>query len=180
MRCKGKRININSETAAERERRNWYLSSPPLLPTLSEVTDWGLSCVLVTGEGQWRDWRSLVFQVLPNCCSVAKLCPTLCNPMDCSMPGFPVLCHLPELAQTHVHWVNDAVQIISSSVVPFSPSHQSFLASGSFPMCWLFISGGQSIRASASQYPLDNIQAPQCGSHVLWGLGPYTLFNLNF
>ena len=37
------------------------------------------------------------------CCLVAKLCPTLCNPMDCSMPGFPVLHHLPEFAQTHLH-----------------------------------------------------------------------------
>ena len=36
------------------------------------------------------------------CCSVTQLCPTLCDPMDCSMPGFPVLHHLPELAQTHV------------------------------------------------------------------------------
>ena len=36
--------------------------------------------------------------------------PALCNPMDCSMPGFPVLHHLPELAQTHVHWVADAIQ----------------------------------------------------------------------
>ena len=35
--------------------------------------------------------------------SVAQLCPTLCNPKDCSMPGFPVLHHLLELAQTHVH-----------------------------------------------------------------------------
>ena len=42
------------------------------------------------------------------CCSVTKLCLTLCNPMDCSMPGFPVLYHLPELVQTHVHWVSDA------------------------------------------------------------------------
>ena len=42
--------------------------------------------------------------------SVAKLCPTLCNPMDWSMPGFPVLHYLPELAQTHVHWVSDAIQ----------------------------------------------------------------------
>ena len=37
------------------------------------------------------------------CCSVTESCPTLCDPMDCSMPGFLVLCHLPELAQTHVH-----------------------------------------------------------------------------
>ena len=42
--------------------------------------------------------------------SVAKLCPTLCNPMDCSTPGFPVLHCLPELAQIHVHWVSNAIQ----------------------------------------------------------------------
>ena len=119
MRYKGKRVNINSEMAAERERTNWHLSSPPLLLMLSEVMDWRLSCVLVTGEGQWRGWRSFVFQVLPNCCSVAKLCPTLPDPMDCSMPGFPVLRHLPELAQTHVHWVNDAIQPSHPLLSPF-------------------------------------------------------------
>ena len=44
------------------------------------------------------------------CCSVAQSCPTLCDPVDCSMPGFPALHHLLELAQTHVHWVGDAIQ----------------------------------------------------------------------
>ena len=44
------------------------------------------------------------------CCSVAQSCPTLCNPMDCSTPGFPVLHNLPEFAQTPVHWVSDAIQ----------------------------------------------------------------------
>ena len=44
------------------------------------------------------------------CCSVTKSCPTLCDPMDCSTPGFPVLHCLPEFAQTHVHLVNDAIQ----------------------------------------------------------------------
>ena len=38
-----------------------------------------------------------------HCCSVALLCLTLCNPMDCSMPAFPVLHYLLELSQTHVH-----------------------------------------------------------------------------
>ena len=41
------------------------------------------------------------------CCSVAKLCLTLCNPMDCSTPGFPVLHRLPEFAQVHVHVVTE-------------------------------------------------------------------------
>ena len=39
------------------------------------------------------------------CCLVAKLCSTLCDPMDCSTPCFPVLHYLLEFAQTHVHWV---------------------------------------------------------------------------
>ena len=42
------------------------------------------------------------------CCSVAQSCLTLCNLMDCSTPGFPVLHHLPEFAQTHVQRVGDA------------------------------------------------------------------------
>ena len=41
---------------------------------------------------------------------VAKSCPTLCAPMDWSTPGFPVLHYIPEFAQTHVHWVSDAIQ----------------------------------------------------------------------
>ena len=45
-----------------------------------------------------------------SCCSVAQSCLTLRDPMDCSTPGFPVLHHLLEFAQTHVHWVDDAIQ----------------------------------------------------------------------
>ena len=60
------------------------------------------------------------------CCSVSQSCPTLCNPMDCSTPGFCVLHHLPELAQTHVHWVSDAIQ-------PISPLSFSFLLPSLFP-----------------------------------------------
>ena len=84
------------------------------------------------------------------CCSVAQSHPTLCNPMDCSMPGFPVLHYVAEFAQTHVHWVSDAIQTLSSSVVPFSFCPQSFPASGSFPVSRFFASSGQSIVASAS------------------------------
>ena len=42
-------------------------------------------------------------------CWVTKSRPTLCDPMDCSTPGFPVLHYLPEFAQTHVHWVGDGI-----------------------------------------------------------------------
>ena len=62
--------------------------------------------------------------------SVTHLHPTICNPMDCSMPGFPVLHHLPELAQTHVHWVSDATQPSHSPSYPSSAfnlsQHQGF------------------------------------------------------
>ena len=42
--------------------------------------------------------------------SVAQSCPTFCDSMDCSMPGLPVHCQLPEFTQTHVLWVGDAIQ----------------------------------------------------------------------
>ena len=61
-------------------------------------------------------------------CSVAKLCPTLCNLMNYSAPGFAVLHYLPESGQTHVHWVDDAMQpshLLSSPSPAFSLSqHQ--------------------------------------------------------
>ena len=46
----------------------------------------------------------------PQLTSVAQSCPTLCDPMDCSTPGFPVHHQLLEFTQTHVHWVGDAIQ----------------------------------------------------------------------
>ena len=53
-----------------------------------------------------------------NCCyfSVAKSCPVLCNSRNCSIPGFPVLHFILELAQTQAHWVDDAIQ--SSHLLP--------------------------------------------------------------
>ena len=88
-------------------------------------------------------------------CLVAKSCATLCDPMDCSMPGFRVLHCLLEFAQTLVCWAGDAIgdwSVIgtSSCVTPFSSCPQSFPASESFPMNQLFTSGGQSIGVSVS------------------------------
>ena len=66
-------------------------------------------------------------------CSATQPCPTLCDPMDCSMSGFPVLHHLPEVAQIlPLSWW--CRPTISSCVIPFSSCPQSFPASGSFPM----------------------------------------------
>ena len=55
-------------------------------------------------------------------CSVSQLCLTLCDPMDCSMPGLLVLHHLLELAQTPVHWVSDAIQPSCPLSSPFPPA----------------------------------------------------------
>ena len=74
------------------------------------------------------------------CFSVTQLCPALCEPVDCSMPGIPVLHHIPEVAQTHVHWVGDAIQT-SCPVISFLSCLQPFPASESFPISWLFASG---------------------------------------
>ena len=55
-------------------------------------------------------------------CPVTQLCLTLCDPMDCNTPGFPVLHHLLELAQIHVHWVGDAIQPSHPLSTPSPPA----------------------------------------------------------
>ena len=72
---------------------------------------------------------SHILNVADTCCSVAKSFLTLCEPMSCGTPGFPVLYSLPEFAQTHVLWVSDAIQpshpLSSLSPSALSPSqHQ--------------------------------------------------------
>ena len=56
------------------------------------------------------------------CCSVAKSCSALCDPMDCSVLGSPCLHYLPEFAQIHVQWVSDAIQPSHSLLSPSPPS----------------------------------------------------------
>ena len=62
------------------------------------------------------------------CCSVFQLCPTLCDAMDCSTLGFHVLHYIPEFAQTHIHWVNDAIDQ-SRPLSPPSPPDTSIFPS---------------------------------------------------
>ena len=83
-------------------------------------------------------WGSLL-QFSP----VSQSCPTPCDPMDCSMPGFPVYHQRPELAQTHVHWVGDSIQ---PAYLLSSPSHPAINLSQheSFPVSQFFTTGGQS------------------------------------
>ena len=95
-----------------------------------------------------HDTRVHATNALSGGCSVTQPCLTLCKPTDCSTPGFPVLHHLLELAQIHVHEVGDAIQP-SHPVFPFS-CLKSFPVSGSFPVSQLLASGGQSFKASSS------------------------------
>ena len=78
--------------------------------------------------------------------------------MDCSTPGFPVHHQLPELAQTHVHQVSDAIQPSRSLSSPSTPAYNLSQHQG-LTMRQFFASGGQSIRASTSASVLPmNIQ----------------------
>ena len=96
-------------------------------------------------------------------CLVAQSCLTLCDPVDCSVPGFPVLHHLLEFAPTHIHQVGDAAQPSRPLWPSALPALNRSQPSGSFPMSWLFASGGQSIGALAlaSVIPM-NIQTLLC------------------
>ena len=106
----------------------------------------------------YKESSTVLMELYNGCSSFAKLCLTLCDPMDCSMPGLPVLYYL------RVHsdscplsrWCHPTM---SSSVAPFSSCPQSFPATGSFPVSQLFTSGGQSVGTSASALVLPvNIQ----------------------
>ena len=65
--------------------------------------------------------------------SVARSYLTLCDPMDCSMPGLPVHCQLPEFTQTHVHWVGDAIQPSHPLSPLFPPAFNLSQHHGLFP-----------------------------------------------
>ena len=72
---------------------------------------WRLVCVGCT-------WKIQLWMLLFNHTAL----PTLCNPVACSMPDFPVLYHLLESAQIHVHWVDDAIQPSHPLLTPSPPT----------------------------------------------------------
>ena len=107
-------------------------SSQPKDQTISCIATWVL-CHWATSEAP--------------CPSVAESCPTLCVPMDCSTPGFPVHRWLPEFTQTHVLWVRDGVQpshpLSSPSAHTFNLSQHQCLFNESvllirWPKYWSF------------------------------------------
>ena len=82
----------------------------------------GLNSVLCDNLEGWEEVGRFKKEGIYVWCSVAQSGPTFCNPMDCSMPGFPVPHHLPEFAQVHVHWIGDAIK----PSYPLSPSSSAF------------------------------------------------------
>ena len=102
------------------------------------------------------------------CCSVTKSFLTLCNPMKCRTPGFPVLHYLPEFAQTHVHWSvmpsNHLSLCHSLLFLPsIFPSIRVFSSESAlcirWPKCWRF-----------SLYVNDSISklSIKCGTSYYW------------
>ena len=78
-------------------------SVPLMLSTFQNVT-------VLSSRPHLCGFKSFQNDLSVQVSSVAQSCPTLCDPMDCSMPGFPDHHQLPELAQTHAHWVDDALE----------------------------------------------------------------------
>ena len=79
------------------------LSDPGTEPVFCHLLHWQ-----AMAEDRFSSW--VTWEAQRTSSSVAQSHPTLCNPMRCSMPGLPVFHHLPEFAQTHVHWVGDIIQ----------------------------------------------------------------------
>ena len=98
--------------------------------------------------------------------TVAQLCPTLCNPMDCSTPGFPVHHQLPEFAQTHVHWVGDVIQPSHPLSSPSPPAFNVSQHQG------LFQFGDCKFQPSNQVIDFPGNQASSLGdlraSHIFW------------
>ena len=82
------------------------------------------------GKKDYMETLNYIIKQFIQFSSVTQSCPTLCNPMDCTMPGFPVHHQLLEFTQTHVHWVGDAIQAFHPLSSPSPPTfnlsqHQS-------------------------------------------------------
>ena len=98
------------------------------------------------------------------CCSVAKLCPTLWDPMVCTMPGFAFLHYLSEFAHTRIHWISDAIQpffilgcpILLSSIFPSISvfSNESALCIR-WPKYWSFSSSASNAHSGLISFRID-------------------------
>ena len=122
------------------------------------MNDWSCNCFILVNYGNMWSSLTVVFTQpsLRKIClmeglagsrdsvqfsSVTQSCLTLCNPMDCSKPGFPVHHQLPELVQSHIHWVSEAIQpshLLSSCSLPSSifPSIRVFSSESVLLIRW--------------------------------------------
>ena len=92
-------------------------------------------------NGHFTEWEREFTKNKDCCCSVAQLCLILCNPMDCSAPGFPALHNLPEFAQIHVHWVTDPSNHLILChplllLLPAFPSIRAFSSESALRIRW--------------------------------------------
>ena len=114
-------------------------------PSVHGILQAGILEWVIISFSRGSSWPRDRTRVSCCCCSVSKLCLTLCNPMDCS---FLVLHYLPEFAHTHVHWIGDVIQPSHPLSAPlplaFNLSHHQ-----SFQMNQSFASHSQNIGASA-------------------------------
>ena len=118
-----------ARVSSTEQRCAWAVQHLVSLHHLPRVTSicYGLFCFPFPLQSPAQDTKTAAFLLL----SVTQSCMTICDPMDCSTPGFSVLQNLLELAQTRVHWVRYAIQP-SHPVLPFSSCIQSFQPQGLF------------------------------------------------
>ena len=98
------------------------------------------------------------------CCSVTKSCPTLCDHMDCSTPSFSVLHYLLEYAQTHVHWVSDAIQLSHPRSFPSPPTLKLSQKQGLFQ--WV-----------SSSYQAAKVELWNPMKYLSWNRCPHVMIN---
>ena len=131
-----------------------------------------------TDSGRWETYVSLprervlgdgwsIRSVSQSVSSVAQLCPTICDPMNCSMPGLPVHHQLLEFTQTHIHRVGDAIQpshpLSSPSPPAPNPSqHQSlFQVLASKCQLWYVQWINTKVLVYSTKYPRRNHDGKQ-------------------
>ena len=105
------------------------------------------------------------------CCSVAQLCPTLCDPIECSTPDFPVLQHLLEFAQTHVHWAGDAMQPshpLLSSVKRWYQDHYKTVTLTRCDTVYTLVLGGDKEYPRCQWGAGTSFQSCACGFSRMW------------
>ena len=112
----------------------WDIQPEWLTSVLSDLNCWLGTCIPCTAREHREQKRAqrLVGSTRVSCCccywcSLTQSYLTLCGPMDCSTPGFPVNHHLSEFTQTHVHWVSNVIQLphhLSSTSAFNIPQHQ--------------------------------------------------------